>query len=313
MYVILDQSDWSVSMTVRFHLFPFRTQKLSSLVPKIVRWKRRVKIGSRRLELKNASEEILRRFLLSELLPKFLPYIARTVHEKALRDRVYQKGEYEVRRRSAVRAVGMFLLAALAILILCRYQHTSAVRPKDRFSGQIPQLHSTADADGDGVDDQLDILNGALAYVSAHPKYKSHYYKTGYPDDGYGVCTDVVAYALKNAGYDLQTLVDADIREHPEEYGIAEPDANIDFRRVRNLKVFFSHTAAALTTDVSETEQWQGGDIVIFERHIGVVSDRRNKNGVPYVIHHNDPWQTAYEQDILEERTYIAGHYRISE
>ena len=89
-------------------------------------------------------------FLLSELLPKFLPHIARTVHEKALRDRVYQKGEYEVRRKSAVRAVGMFLLAALAILILCRYQHTSVVRPKDRFSGQIPQLHSTADADGTG-------------------------------------------------------------------------------------------------------------------------------------------------------------------
>lgn len=52
MYVILGQSDRSVSMTVRFHLFPFRTQKLSSLVPKIVRWKRRVKIGSRRLEQK---------------------------------------------------------------------------------------------------------------------------------------------------------------------------------------------------------------------------------------------------------------------
>ena len=51
-HVILVQSDWSVSMTVRFHLFPFRTQKLSSLVPKIVRWKRRVKIGSRRLEQK---------------------------------------------------------------------------------------------------------------------------------------------------------------------------------------------------------------------------------------------------------------------
>ena len=61
------------------------------------------------------------------------------------------------------------------------------------------------------------------------------------------------------------------------------------------------------------TEQWQGGDIVIFERHIGIVSDRRNKNGVPYVIHHNAPWQTAYEQDILEERTDIVGHYRISE
>ena len=48
--VILIQSDRSVSMTVRSHLFPFRTQKLSSLVPKIVSWKRLVKIGSRRLE-----------------------------------------------------------------------------------------------------------------------------------------------------------------------------------------------------------------------------------------------------------------------
>ena len=35
--------------TVRFHLFPFRTQKLSSLVPKIVGWKRPVKIGRCRL------------------------------------------------------------------------------------------------------------------------------------------------------------------------------------------------------------------------------------------------------------------------
>ena len=55
-HVILVQSDRSVSMTVRFHLFPFRTQKLSSLVPKIVSWKRLVKIGSRRLEQKALRE-----------------------------------------------------------------------------------------------------------------------------------------------------------------------------------------------------------------------------------------------------------------
>ena len=208
----------------------------------------------------------------------------------------------------------------IALLIFCRivlyvqthYQHTSAIRPEDDYKGRIPQFHSCVDRDDDGVDDQTDILNGALAYVSTHPKYKSRYYETGYPDDGYGVCTDVVAYALKNAGYDLQALVDTDIREHPEEYGITAPDKNIDFRRVRNLKVFFSRNTVKLTTNVSETEQWQGGDIVIFERHIGIVSDRRNKNGVPYIIHHNDPWQTAYEQDILEKRTDIVGHYRIS-
>ena len=165
-------------------------------------------------------------------------------------------------------------IAVLALLLFCsivfnvqtHYQRTTAIRPEDDYRGRISQFHSSVDRDDDGVDDQLDILNGALAYVSTHPKYKSRYYETGYPDDGYGVCTDVVAYALKNAGYNLQELVDADIREQPQDYMVEEPDANIDFRRVRNLKVFFAHTAAALTTDVSEIEEWQGGDIVIFER-----------------------------------------------
>ena len=209
--------------------------------------------------------------------------------------------------------IALLVFCGIAFYARTHYQRTSAIRPEDDYQGRIPQLHSSVDRDDDGVDDQSDILNGARTYVSTHPKYKSRYYETGYPDDGYGVCTDVVAYALKNAGYDLQALVDTDIREHPEEYDIAAPDKNIDFRRVRNLKVFFSCNAVKLTTDVSKTEQWQGGDIVIFERHIGIVSDRRNKNGVPYIIHHNDPWQTAYEQDILEKRTDIVGHYRISE
>ena len=56
-------------MTVRFHLFPFRTQKLSSLVPKIVSWKRLVKIGSRRLERK-ALREILGRFVIFVIFTK---------------------------------------------------------------------------------------------------------------------------------------------------------------------------------------------------------------------------------------------------
>ena len=186
-------------------------------------------------------------------------------------------------------AAGAILLCGVLLVLLMRYQHTSTVRPQDQYLGQISDFYSTVDADGDGVDDQTDVLDNALAYVDTRPKYKSRYYQTGYPDDGYGVCTDVVAFALKNAGYDLQALVDADIREHPQWYDIQQPDANIDFRRVRNLKVFFSHTAVALTTEVSETEEWQGGDLVIFEKHIGIVSDRRNKNGVPYIIHHNAP------------------------
>lgn len=125
------------------------------------------------------------------------------------------------------------------------------------------------------------------------------------------VCVrDVVAFAMQAAGYDLMQLVNEDIQNHPEDYDIQEPDSNIDFRRVKNLQVFFANNGESLTTDVSKTEQWQGGDIIIFQKHIGIVSDRRNKNGVSYVIHHNDPWQKSYEQDILEKRDDIVGHYR---
>ena len=197
--------------------------------------------------------------------------------------------------------------------LFARYQHTSPKRLPDRYGAEIPQIHSSVDKDNDGIDDQTDILQGALDYVASRPKYKSKYYRTGYPNVGYGVCTDVVAFALKNAGYDLMTLVQQDIQANPADYDIEEPDQNIDFRRVKNLRVYFSHSAISLTTDISAIEEWQGGDIVIFKNHIGVVSDRRNENGVPYVIHHNDPWQRTYEEDILEDREDIVGHYRVAE
>ena len=210
------------------------------------------------------------------------------------------------------------ILCVIAVLCGCgylfaHYQHTSPKRLPDRYGAEIPQVHSSVDKDNDGIDDQTDILQGALDYVASRPKYKSKYYRTGYPNDGYGVCTDVVAFALKNAGYDLMTLVQQDIEANPADYDIEEPDQNIDFRRVKNLRVYFSHSAISLTTDISEIEEWQGGDIVIFKNHIGIVSDRRNENGVPYVIHHNDPWQRTYEEDILEDREDIVGHYRVAE
>jgi uncharacterized protein YijF (DUF1287 family) len=224
--------------------------------------------------------------------------------------------EIPMRKRKVILPIVILAACALicaAAVFFFRYQHTSSARPSDQYAGNIPQFHSTHDEDGDGIDDQTDILQGALDYVNTHPKYKSKYYTTGYPNDGYGVCTDVVANALKAAGYDLMELVSDDIKQHPDDYDIEEPDKNIDFRRVKNLKVFFKNNTVSLTTDVHDIENWQGGDIVIFQNHIGIISDRRNKNGVPYVIHHNDPYQTSYEQDILESRDDIVGHCRMTE
>lgn len=170
---------------------------------------------------------------------------------------------------------------------------------------------STVDKDADGIPDQEDILQSARAYLASKPKYKSAYYAGGYPDDGYGVCTDVVAWAMRGAGYDLQKLVDEDKQERPDAYGNEVRDANIDFRRVRNLKIWFAENAEELTLDLRDTAQWQAGDIVIFRNHIGILSDARNSRGIPFVLHHANAFQISYEEDILPYWDGLEGHYRI--
>ena len=171
---------------------------------------------------------------------------------------------------------------------------------------------SSIDYDGDGVDDQSDILNSVYLYIATKPKYQSKYYADGYPNDEYGVCTDVVAFGLLGAGYDLRELVYQDIKNNRNLYDIEIIDKNIDFRRVRNLLVYFSNNVISLTNDINEIDKWQGGDIVVFKKHIGIVSDKRNRHGVPFVIHHANKYQRYYEEDILEKRDDIVGHFRIS-
>lgn len=208
-----------------------------------------------------------------------------------------------------------FCIVFVLLLILIYILYVFNYIPHRKYSNEdfnIDTYISQVDKDLDGVDDQTDILEGVRNYIAKKPKYKSKYYATGYPDDLYGVCTDVVAFGLKNAGYDLMLLVNEDIKNNKEDYNIETIDINIDFRRVRNLKVYFANNAISLTTDIKNIAEWQGGDIVIFENHIGIISDKRNRKGIPFVIHHANPYQRYYEEDILEYKTDIVGHYRIS-
>lgn len=205
-------------------------------------------------------------------------------------------------------ALAIIALAVYLLYIFNIIPHKKYTNEDFGIAGHVSEL----DKDGDGVDDQTDILQKVRAYITTKPEYKSKYYAGGYPDDGYGVCTDVVAQGLLHAGYDLRQLVDEDIAAHPDMYDVEKADPNIDFRRVRNLLVYFKNHATSLTTDVKEISQWQGGDIIVFKKHIGIVSDKRNRNGVPFIIHHANPYQKHYEEDILENREDIVGHFRIS-
>lgn len=206
----------------------------------------------------------------------------------------------------------ILILICLIIIVLCFYLHIFPHKTYNNAYFHIPDYISSIDKDKDGIDDQTDILENVKKYIETNPKYKSKYYETGYPNDEYGVCTDVVAQGLLHAGYDLMELVNEDIIKNKEEYHIETIDKKIDFRRVVNLNIYFKRNIISLTTDINKIEEWQGGDIVVFTSHIGIISDKRNKKGIPYIIHHAHPFQMHYEEDILENYGEIIGHYRIS-
>mgnify|MGYP002562096742 FL=1 len=208
----------------------------------------------------------------------------------------------------------IFIIISVILVALLYFFNTIPHKQYSNSDFDIETYISSVDKDNDGIDDQTDILNNVRTYIAKKPKYKSKYYETGYPDDEYGVCTDVVANGLKDAGYDLKELVNEDIINNKEKYNIEVIDKNIDFRRVRNLDVYLKNNSISLTKDLSQIEEWQGGDIIVFKDHIGIISDKRNKKGIPFLIHHANPIQVNYEEDVLElyGQDYIIGHYRIS-
>lgn len=200
------------------------------------------------------------------------------------------------------------LLLAAALIALFAVRANLVYSASDfGFAEEI----SPCDKDGDRLDDFADMVAGARAYIATDPLYESAYYAGGYPNDGKGVCTDVIWQAFAAAGYCLKDMVDADIAANKSLY-FAEgesSDPNINFRRVRNLRIFFERYAKSLSISTSDPEDWMAGDIVIYNGHIALCSDKRNAAGLPYIIHHGNPEDGAVEADQLESMQ-IVGHYR---
>lgn len=205
--------------------------------------------------------------------------------------------------------VPVVLVAAVLLLALWRFL------PQRYYSARqlgIEQLQSPCDADGDGLEDWMDMVTGARAYIATDPHYKSKYYAGGYPDDGQGVCTDVIWQAFRAAGYELKTLVDTDVARNREAYPFIEvQDTNIDFRRVSTLDTFLRRHAQVLSNDFADPAQWQPGDIVVFGdcAHIAICSDRRNRQGIPFIIHHGNPIDEAVERNEIYDLP-VTGHFR---
>lgn len=183
---------------------------------------------------------------------------------------------------------------------------------------EVPDESSKVDKNANGIDDPIDIVNSARKEAQQKTIYVDAYYTGGYPPDGEGVCTDVIWRGFKGINVSIKDLIDNDIKQNMEEYkGVkAKPDSNIDFRRVVNQDVFFKKKCISLTTefkvdDINNLKEWQPGDIIVFiegYEHIGIISDKRDEDGIPFVIHNSHPY--ASEAKLSWFHNPIHGHYR---
>lgn len=224
------------------------------------------------------------------------------------------------RNRWVLRVFLLIVVLVVGLTAGARYAYRKGFLLSFRPPIQVEQILSGADRNKNGQDDSLDVLQGARAQVQARPVYRSAYYDGGYPPETEGVCTDLIWRALGEVDYDLKARIDADIAQNVKHYPRTEgrPDPNIDFRRVPNIAVFLQRNAQSLTTEVRPWDgdnlvQWQPGDIVIFgmhNDHIGIVSDKRTRDGTPLIIHHGSG-RPVEDNALGYWREEVSGHFRL--
>lgn len=167
------------------------------------------------------------------------------------------------------------------------------------------------------------LSNAALGRLRSRVRYDGSYHKLAYPwgdvPQNIGVCTDVVIRSYRRLGIDLQQQVHNDMSfafsayPNVQKWGLSKPDANIDHRRVYNLRAFFARRGAALPI-TRNPRDYRPGDLVTWMvgrdlPHIGVVVNRRSKaDPSRYMIVHNIA--NGPEMEDVLFRFPITGHYR---
>ncbi len=163
------------------------------------------------------------------------------------------------------------------------------------------------------------LITSAKKQIWGVIKYDTSYYKWWYPPKDRGACTDVIEQALRDNWYFLKDEIDKDMLKYPKNYSNSY-DKNINFRRVKNVKIFLDNYAEKFSTCIDEncfkSWIWQPWNIVTFDQipwslwHIAIISNKTNLSEIPLLIHNY--WVWVIENDmLLNWPTNISWHYRI--
>ena len=167
------------------------------------------------------------------------------------------------------------------------------------------------------------LSNAALGRLRSRVRYDGSYVKIGYPwgdvPANTGVCTDVVIRSYRKLGIDLQQQVHQDMnasfKNYPNlsKWKLKAPDANIDHRRVVNLRKFFARRGAALPISPNPAD-YKPGDLVTWMvgpnlPHIGVVVNKPTRADPRRLMIVHNIANGPQIEDVLF-RFPMTGHYR---
>lgn len=145
------------------------------------------------------------------------------------------------------------------------------------------------------------LSNAALSIIDSSIEYDPAYFSIEYPNGDIpknkGVCTDVIIRSYRILGIDLQKEVHEDMianfSAYPnlKKWGMTKTDTNIDHRRVPNLEVFFERKGEKLPLTQNPND-YKTGEIVTWMindklPHIGIVTNKKSKDGKRNLIVHN--------------------------
>lgn len=163
------------------------------------------------------------------------------------------------------------------------------------------------------------LSDAALELTHQEVVYDPSYFSISYPNGDVpadkGVCTDVVIRAYRKLGIDLQKEVHEDMKRnfnvYPNIWGLKTTDKNIDHRRVPNLMTFFSRFGKEKSKS-KIASNFRPGEIVCWSlggglTHIGLVVDKKSKDGQRYLIVHNIGGGQVLEDCLFNYQ--IIGHY----
>lgn len=188
-----------------------------------------------------------------------------------------------LKRRLKGSIILIFIIVFFCFLILIILNKFVVV--KDYYKASdfgIKTLYSKIDYNENGIDDYSDFLLGAKKRINKSDTYDS-----------------LLIRIFKYAGYNLEGIVKCYYSDNKQYYKGKE--------KIDLYKSFINSYATKIENDYKRIKDFQPGDFIFLQDGIGILSDKRNKDGLNFLIMIKDG--KVIEEDVLKE-VKVSGHYR---